>query len=118
MRYFTSVVAALHLSDEAVFSPTALAPLEGVVLSVKQPAIHKCAFVLCGCLHRDFTHNDLWHNSILQQSTPVCHPVQKEIVNVKSRLLADTFITTPHLNSGCKTHDLTVTLQLIQPVLF
>lgn len=88
------------------------------MLSVRQPAIHECTFLLCGCLHRDFTHNDLWHNSILQQSTPACHLVQKEIVNVKSMLLADTFITTPDLNSCCKTHDLTVTIQLTQPVLF
>lgn len=55
---------------------------------------------------------------ILQQSTPVCHLIQKEIVNVESMLLADTFITTPHLNSCCKTHDLTVTLQHSQPLLF
>lgn len=87
-----------------------------LMLSVRQPAIHKCTFLLCGCLHRNFTHNDLWHNSILQQSTAVCHLLQKEIVNVKSTLLADTFITTPNLNSCCKTHDLTVTVQLTQPV--
>lgn len=36
-----------------------------------------------GCLHRDFKHNDVWHNSILQPSTPVCHPAQKESVNIK-----------------------------------
>lgn len=66
--------------------------------SVSQLTIHKCTFLLCGCLHRDFTHNGMWHNSILQQSTPVCHLIQKEIVNVKNVLHADTFITTPELN--------------------
>lgn len=104
MCYFSTVVPALHLSDKAVFSTITPTLLEGLMLSVRQPGIHKCTFLLCGCLHRDFTHNDLWHNSIFQQSALVCHLVQREIVKVKSMFLADTFIIT--LNSCCKTHNL------------
>lgn len=100
------------------FFPLHSHPSEGFTPPVRQPAIHKCAFLLCECLHRDFTHNDCWYNSILQQSASLCHLVQREIVNAKSMLLADTFITTPELNSCCKTHNLTVTIQLTQPVLY
>ena len=82
-----------------------LSPCRRFTVNVCQVHIY-CAFLLHGCLHRDFKHNDVWRNSILQQSTPVCRLPQKVIVHMKSAIFADTFITTPDLKSCWDRHDL------------
>lgn len=99
--YFPSVVPTLSCqTSERFFFSHFFHPTAGAhAVCQAAPLFTNTHFLLCGCLHGAFTHNNSWNNSILQQSFPVCHLVQREIVNVKSVLLADTFTTTPDLNS-------------------
>ena len=98
--YFPSAVSC-QTSERFFFFPLSFFhPAAGAhAVCQAAPLYTNTHFLLCGCLHGAFAHNNSWHNSILQQSFPVCHLVQREIVNVKCVLLADTFTTTPDLNS-------------------